>query len=191
MNGDVKQPLTAASRFRIGSITKMFTAILIYQLAEENRLNLADNLDRFVPRIPRSRGASGARKGEPTLGYAQYTFNLTQFYTFSGDNWLKGFGLGGTAATGFKYRTYFFNAPDDSRNLYRAPNLTTVNAIVSYARKFKRFRWQTQVNVNNLFNHYLVDILPNNGSGYTNLQNLQATFYGQPRAFVWTNTFSF
>jgi D-alanyl-D-alanine carboxypeptidase len=52
MNGGVKQPLTPASRFRIGSITKMFTAIIIYQLADEKRLNLADKLDKFVPQIP-------------------------------------------------------------------------------------------------------------------------------------------
>jgi CubicO group peptidase (beta-lactamase class C family) len=52
MNGGVKQPLTAASRFRIGSITKMFTAIIIYQLAEEKRLNLADKLAKFAPEIP-------------------------------------------------------------------------------------------------------------------------------------------
>src|SRR5262245_35464371 len=37
MNGEVKQPLTAASRFRIGSITKMFTATIIYQLVDEKR----------------------------------------------------------------------------------------------------------------------------------------------------------
>jgi D-alanyl-D-alanine carboxypeptidase len=52
MNGGVKQPLTAASRFRIGSITKMFTALVIYQLAEEKRLDLSDTLDKFVPQIP-------------------------------------------------------------------------------------------------------------------------------------------
>lgn len=52
MNGGTKQPLTAASRFRIGSITKMFTAVVIYQLADEKRLSLADTLDKFVPQIP-------------------------------------------------------------------------------------------------------------------------------------------
>lgn len=52
MTGAVKQPLTAASRFRIGSITKMFTAIVIHQLAEEKRLNLSDRLEQFVPQIP-------------------------------------------------------------------------------------------------------------------------------------------
>lgn len=52
MSNGVKQPLTAASRFRIGSITKMFTAILIHQLADERRLSLTDTLDKFVPQVP-------------------------------------------------------------------------------------------------------------------------------------------
>src|SRR4026208_737788 len=35
INGTEKKPLTAANRFRIGSITKMFTASMILQLVEE------------------------------------------------------------------------------------------------------------------------------------------------------------
>jgi CubicO group peptidase (beta-lactamase class C family) len=44
--------LTAASRFRIGSITKMFTASMILQLVEEGKLELSDSLARFFPQIP-------------------------------------------------------------------------------------------------------------------------------------------
>jgi len=52
INGAEKRPLTAASRFKIGSITKMFTAVIIYQLAEEKKLSLSDTLDKFAPQIP-------------------------------------------------------------------------------------------------------------------------------------------
>lgn len=52
IDGDVRRPLTTASRFRFGSITKLFTATIIYQLAEEKRLNLDDKLEQFVPQIP-------------------------------------------------------------------------------------------------------------------------------------------
>ena len=38
INGMEKKPLTMASRFRIGSITKMFTAAMILQLVEEGKL---------------------------------------------------------------------------------------------------------------------------------------------------------
>src|SRR5688572_32062499 len=37
INGTQKKPLTAANRFRIGSITKMFTAVMILQLRSEER----------------------------------------------------------------------------------------------------------------------------------------------------------
>src|SRR5687767_1667692 len=47
-----KKPLTAASRFRIGSITKMFTTTMIFQLIEEGKLKLSDTLDKFLPQIP-------------------------------------------------------------------------------------------------------------------------------------------
>ena len=46
-----KKPLTAASRFRIGSITKMFTAAIVLQLVEEKKLKLTDTLDKFFPQI--------------------------------------------------------------------------------------------------------------------------------------------
>ena len=54
INAAEKKPLTAANRFRIGSITKMFTAAMILQLVEEKKLNLNDTLDKFFPQIPNS-----------------------------------------------------------------------------------------------------------------------------------------
>src|SRR5881296_63231 len=47
-----KKPLTAANRFRIASITKMFTAAMILQLVEEGKLKLTDTLDKFFPQVP-------------------------------------------------------------------------------------------------------------------------------------------
>lgn len=52
ISGSEKKPLNTASRFRIGSITKMFTAVMILQLAEEGKLKLSDRLDKFLPQIP-------------------------------------------------------------------------------------------------------------------------------------------
>jgi CubicO group peptidase (beta-lactamase class C family) len=52
INGTEKKQLTAANRFRIGSITKMFTAAMILQLVEEGKLKLTDTLDKFFPQIP-------------------------------------------------------------------------------------------------------------------------------------------
>ena len=52
INETEKKPLTMASKYRIGSITKMFTAVMILQLVEEGKLKLSDTLDKFFPQIP-------------------------------------------------------------------------------------------------------------------------------------------
>jgi D-alanyl-D-alanine carboxypeptidase len=50
-----KKPITAATRFRIGSITKMFTAAMVLQLVDEKKLKLTDTLDKFFPRVPNAK----------------------------------------------------------------------------------------------------------------------------------------
>lgn len=133
-----------------------------------------------------------AKKGESTVGYAQYRFVLTNNYTFTGDNFLKGFGIGGTVALGLKNRTFYYNTPGGGRERFGSPDLWQINLVTSYRRKIgKRFLWTTQVNIDNAFNHYLLGTLPNNGSGFTVPANLAVTFYGQPRSYVWTNSVSF
>jgi D-alanyl-D-alanine carboxypeptidase len=52
INGAEKKPLTATTKYRIGSITKTFTAVMIFQLVEEGKLKLTDTLERFFPQIP-------------------------------------------------------------------------------------------------------------------------------------------
>jgi CubicO group peptidase (beta-lactamase class C family) len=52
IDGTTKKPLTAASRFRIASITKTYTAVMILQLVEEGKLKLTDTLVKFFPQVP-------------------------------------------------------------------------------------------------------------------------------------------
>ena len=52
INGTEKKPATAATKYRIASITKTYTAVMIFQLVEEKKLRLTDTLDRFFPQIP-------------------------------------------------------------------------------------------------------------------------------------------
>ncbi|MBD2757435.1 serine hydrolase domain-containing protein [Spirosoma validum] len=52
INETVKNPLTLETRYRIASITKMFTAVMILQLVEEGKIKLTDTLDKFFPQIP-------------------------------------------------------------------------------------------------------------------------------------------
>lgn len=45
-------PATVDTRYRIGSITKMFTAVMIFQLVEEGKLTLATPLAKYFPSVP-------------------------------------------------------------------------------------------------------------------------------------------
>jgi D-alanyl-D-alanine carboxypeptidase len=47
-----KKPLTETTKYRIASITKTYTAVMIFQLVEEGKLKLNDHLDQFFPQIP-------------------------------------------------------------------------------------------------------------------------------------------
>lgn len=70
------KPLTAESRFRIGSITKMFTTAMIFQLIEEGKLKPADTLVKFFPQVPNAGKITiaqilGHRSGIPNVRRAQ------------------------------------------------------------------------------------------------------------------------
>ena len=45
-------PATTQTRYRVASITKMFTAAIIFQLIDEHKLELTTTLDRYFPQIP-------------------------------------------------------------------------------------------------------------------------------------------
>ena len=52
VNGDVKTPATIKTKYRIGSISKMFTAVMIFQLIEEGKLSLTMPLATWYPQLP-------------------------------------------------------------------------------------------------------------------------------------------
>ncbi len=52
IDGNTKIAATPATKYRIASITKTYTAVMIFQLIDEGRLKLSDTLDRFFPKIP-------------------------------------------------------------------------------------------------------------------------------------------
>ncbi|TKC06917.1 serine hydrolase domain-containing protein [Pedobacter frigoris] len=49
---DKKIPATAETQYRIGSITKTFTATMIFQLIDEKKLSLDIKLSKFFPEMP-------------------------------------------------------------------------------------------------------------------------------------------
>ena len=49
---EARRPITPDSVFRLGSITKQFTAAVILQLVQEGRISLDDPVSRFLPDYP-------------------------------------------------------------------------------------------------------------------------------------------
>jgi len=58
VDGTDKRLATAATKYRIASITKTYTAVMIFQLVDEGKLKLTDTLDRFFPQIPNAKKIS-------------------------------------------------------------------------------------------------------------------------------------
>ena len=76
-----KVPATPATRYRIGSATKMFTAVMIFQLIEERRLILTTPLATFFPQLPNAR----------TITIDQLLSHRSGLYNFTEDTtWVAG-----------------------------------------------------------------------------------------------------
>ena len=75
LNGTAKKPSTATTRYRVGSITKMFTSSMIFQLVEEGKLKLTDTLDKFFPQLPNAN----------TITIAQLLSHRSGLHSFTND----------------------------------------------------------------------------------------------------------
>ncbi len=60
-NRQLNVPLTATSKFKIASVTKTFTAVLIMQLVEQDKINLNATIDKYLPAY------SGDAKSKTTI----------------------------------------------------------------------------------------------------------------------------
>jgi len=64
---------TVADRTRIGSLTKTMTATVLLQLAQENKLSLADTIGQYVPDMPNGDSATLRQLADMTSGIPSYT----------------------------------------------------------------------------------------------------------------------
>lgn len=78
--GDLKsgKPRSAHDHFRVGSITKTFTATVLLQLEAEGRLSLDDKVEKWLPGVVRGKGHDGREVTlrqllNHTSGIAEYT----------------------------------------------------------------------------------------------------------------------
>jgi D-alanyl-D-alanine carboxypeptidase len=64
--------MTPRHHFRIGSITKTFTAALVLQLVDEGRIALGDTIDRWLPSLPSASTITVAELLNHTSGFFDY-----------------------------------------------------------------------------------------------------------------------
>ena len=74
-----RELLSEKSRYRIGSITKMFTAIMVFQLIEEHKLALSTPLSLYFPQIPNSTKITIANLLSHRSGLYNYTNDWDSF----------------------------------------------------------------------------------------------------------------
>jgi D-alanyl-D-alanine carboxypeptidase len=65
-------PATAAMRYKIGSVSKQFTATAILMLAEQGKLTLDDPVARFLPDLTRAKDITIRQLLSHTSGYQDY-----------------------------------------------------------------------------------------------------------------------
>ena len=54
MNDQKKDTATGKTKYRIGSVTKMFTAVIIFQMIEDGKLSLQTTIKNYLPNVPNS-----------------------------------------------------------------------------------------------------------------------------------------
>jgi D-alanyl-D-alanine carboxypeptidase len=73
---DPRRPIRATDRFRVGSLTKTFTAVLVLQLARHGRLALDDTVERWLPgRVPGGDAITVRQLLSHTSGLFDYTLD--------------------------------------------------------------------------------------------------------------------
>lgn len=68
-----KTAVTPETKFRIGSVSKQFTAAAMLRLAEQKKLSLDDTLDKYFPDFPKAGGVTLRQLLNHTSGVHSYT----------------------------------------------------------------------------------------------------------------------
>jgi len=130
--------------------------------------------------------------GDVVAGYPRFSTNFIGIYTFP-SGWIKGVRVGGDVSINWKNSMYYYYPQGvtfiNNRIMLYEPTEDVFTGIVGYSRKFSRVTFSTQINVNNIFNHYHVLYLPNTATGWAGPNS--ATLDQSPRIYVWQSTVSF
>lgn len=67
------EPSELNTKYRIGSVTKMFTSVIILQLIEEDKLSLTETIESYFPNIPNANKISIQKLLSHSSGLSNYT----------------------------------------------------------------------------------------------------------------------
>ena len=73
ITNDVKTPASAQTKYRIGSISKMFTATIVFQLMKEGKLKLNTPLSDYYPELPKAKQITIANLLQHRSGLHNFT----------------------------------------------------------------------------------------------------------------------
>ncbi|MFZ4387806.1 MAG: hypothetical protein ACOYOI_06550, partial [Chthoniobacterales bacterium] len=127
--------------------------------------------------------------GEITNGYPRHSLTSTIMYDFRQET-LRGLSFGINGRLDIDTISYYYNdqAAGNIRKPYWWRNSATLNLIARYDFKLaKRWKWTTQININNAFDTRKLEIYPDVALGTP----ANAALRNDPRTWVWTNTLSF
>ncbi|MBK8248458.1 MAG: beta-lactamase family protein [Gemmatimonadetes bacterium] len=82
-------PADSATMYRVGSIAKPFTAVMIYQLIDERKLTLDTKLSRFFPRLPNADSITIRDLLGHTSGVPDFTQGMDGIVPITRDSILK------------------------------------------------------------------------------------------------------
>lgn len=102
-----KQKITADTLFKIGSITKTFTAMIIMKLIEENKLHLDDTMGKWFPQYPRWKQVTVMNLLNHTSGIYDYTYNDNDVWKELKNNPKKTWKMIELSDLAYRYPDYF------------------------------------------------------------------------------------
>lgn len=80
-DADHEVPASSKTKYKVGSITKMFTACVIFQLVEEKKLKLETKLSEFFPKIKNADKITISQMLNHSSGIYNFTNDSTFVYT--------------------------------------------------------------------------------------------------------------
>jgi hypothetical protein len=122
----------------------------------EDLANTQPFRERIIQQVYNQMLPELANEGSPTSELREWRANAVTNYTFS-EGRLKGFSIGGGVrwqdkiAIGFPIAVHpVFGISPDVKNPYYGPRETNYDAWIGYGKKFRRFNWRIQLNVQNI-----------------------------------------